>query len=241
MGRLDAIFFDIDDTLYSTSEFAKLARLNSIHAMIQHGLRVTSVDAFRELQEVIREFGSNYGDHYHKLLLRLPPESYEGLNPAILIAAGVGAYHRTKFESLRPYEDVLEVFAALKEKTSLRLGIISSGLTIKQADKLVRLGVLQYLDPQAIFITDQLGIGKPNPKLYKKVCQQLELSPEVCMIVGDNPLNDIDPANAIGMITVLNRRGGRHLDAESKTRPTHVISDLWDLLEVLRTSYGIAV
>src|SRR5262249_14986895 len=119
MDRLDAIFFDIDDTLYSTSEFAKLARLNSIHAMIQHGLRMTAVDAFRELQEVIREFGSNYGDHYQKLLLRLPPESYAGLNPAILIAAGVGAYHKTKFESLRPYDDVMEVFAALKEKTTL--------------------------------------------------------------------------------------------------------------------------
>jgi putative hydrolase of the HAD superfamily len=239
MERLDAIFFDIDDTLYSTSEFAKLARLNSIHAMIQQGLRMTSVDAFRELSEVIREFGSNYGDHYQKLLLRVPPETYAGLNPAILIAAGVGAYHKTKFESLRPYEDVMEVFACLKEKTDLRLGIISAGLTVKQADKLVRLGVLPYLDPKAIFITDQLGIGKQNPKLYKKVCQQLELSPGRCMYVGDNPPNDVDPANAAGMITVLNRRGGKHMDVEGKTKPAHVISDLWDLLEVLRTQYGI--
>jgi putative hydrolase of the HAD superfamily len=240
MERLDAIFFDIDDTLYSTSEFAKLARLNSIHAMIQHGLKMTSVDAFRELSEVIREFGSNYGDHYQKLLLRVPPEAYAGINPAILIAAGVGAYHKTKFESLRPYEDVLEVFAALKEKTDLRLGVISAGLTIKQADKLVRLGVLPYLDGTAIFITDQLGVGKPNPKLYKKVCQTLGLAPERCMYVGDNPPNDIDPANAAGLITVLNRRGGRHLEVEGKTRPAHVIHDLWELLEVLRSAYGIA-
>jgi putative hydrolase of the HAD superfamily len=240
MAQLDAIFFDIDDTLYSTSEFAKLARLNSIHAMIKHGLRMTPIEAFRELQEVIREFGSNYGDHYQKLLSRLPAETHAGVNPAILIAAAVGAYHQTKFESLHPFEDALEVLGELS-KTGLLLGVITAGLTVKQADKLVRLGVLPYIDPGAIFITDQFGIGKPNPKLYKKVCQQMGLVPERCMYVGDNPPNDIDPANAVGMVTVLSRRSGKYAEVEGRTQPAHTIRELSELPEILRTQYGVAV
>ena len=36
MSELKAIFFDIDDTLYSTSEFAATARRNAMEAMIEH-------------------------------------------------------------------------------------------------------------------------------------------------------------------------------------------------------------
>ena len=67
---LRAIFFDIDDTLYSTSEFAELARRNAIESMRAHGFRMATEDAMRELHEVIQEFSSNYEQHFDKLLLR---------------------------------------------------------------------------------------------------------------------------------------------------------------------------
>ena len=45
-------------------------------------------------------------------------------------------------------------------------GILTPGLQVKQAEKLVRLGVLPWLDPGAIFFSDQMGVSKPNPKIY---------------------------------------------------------------------------
>ena len=41
MPKLRAIFFDIDDTLYSTSEFSELARSASIDSMIEAGLNLS--------------------------------------------------------------------------------------------------------------------------------------------------------------------------------------------------------
>ena len=38
---LDAIFFDIDDTLFSTSVFADKARRAAVDAMVNTGLRTT--------------------------------------------------------------------------------------------------------------------------------------------------------------------------------------------------------
>jgi putative hydrolase of the HAD superfamily len=237
-GELKAIFFDIDDTLYSTSEFAKQARLNSVHAMIRAGLRVSVSQCFRELQEVVEEFGSNYDKHYDKLLLRLPPESWESTNKSIIIASAVVAYHQTKFEKLKPYDDVVEVFQIL-DRSNLILGIISAGLGIKQAEKLVRLELDQFIYDKAIFVTEELGINKPNPKLYKKACKKLLLNPMHCMYVGDNPKNDIDPANAIGMKTVLNHRSGKYFGTKGKTEPQYIIQDMWELLEILRDNFGI--
>jgi putative hydrolase of the HAD superfamily len=237
---LKAIFFDIDDTIYSTSEFAKMARLNSVYAMIEAGLQMSVTECFDELKEVIEEFGSNFGNHYDRLLLRLPKEKYEKVNPAVIVAAGVVAYHETKYVHLKPYEDVLEVLRLLS-KTDLVLGIITAGLMNKQAEKLVRLKILKYLTPSAIFITDQIGIGKPNVKLYKKACLSLKFKPEECMYVGDNPVTDIDPPSKLGMITALNRRGGKYIDVQGKAEPDYVIHDMWDLLAVLKRDFRVKV
>jgi putative hydrolase of the HAD superfamily len=237
---LKAIFFDIDDTLYSTSEFAKTARLNSVHAMIDAGLQMKVADCFRELKRIIQEFGPNFDHHYDKLLLSIPQEWYEGRNPAIIVAAAVVAYHETKVSQLKPYEDVIEVLQTLKE-TGVTLGVITDGLEIKQAEKLIRLKIQDYINPQSIFITGQIGIQKTDIKLYQRACESLKLPPTSCMHVGDNPINDIDPPNKIGMITVLNRRSGKYLGVTGETNPTHVTHDMWELLEILRRDYNVIV
>ena len=167
---LQAIFFDIDDTLFSTTGFAEKARRASIARMVEMGLRVPEEFAYRELLEVISEFSSNYGAHYNKLLSRMPREALAGTHPSLLVAGAVIAYHETKFRELSAYEDVTEALRLIHAKTDLRLGSISSGLRIKQAEKIVRTGVWRYVDPRGIFITDEVGIGKPNPKLYWRAC-----------------------------------------------------------------------
>ena len=236
---LRAIFFDIDDTLYSTSEFAELARQNALDAMIEQGLEMTREDLQVELEEVINEFSSNYEHHFDKLFLRIPRRLYKGKNPAVLIAAGVVAYHETKIRQLVPYEDAVEVIRLLSARTDLILGVITEGLGVKQAEKLLRMRLVSYLTPNAVFISHQLGISKPNPKLYQRACSDLNLRPTETMYVGDNPLHDVDPPNSIGMMTVRMRRGGKYQDLEGRTKPTLEVQNFWDLLDFLRAELGV--
>lgn len=238
--KLAAVLFDIDDTLFSTSEFAAVARRRAVEAMIRVGVRMTVDDLLRELQETIEEFSSNYEHHFDKLLSRIPSQVYAGINPAIIIAAGVVAYHDTKFSQLAPYNDVLEVLRILSTGTLVR-GIVTSGIMIKQAEKLLRLDLYRYLSPHALFISDQIGIAKPNPKLYLRACDDLRLPAQEVMYVGDNPLHDIDPANQVGMITVFNRRSGKYCNVVGKSRPNHEIQNFWDLLKILKSTYGVKV
>jgi putative hydrolase of the HAD superfamily len=235
---LDAIFFDIDDTLFSTTVFADKARRAAIDAMIRAGLRADRADAMRELDDVIAEFSSNYGGHFDKVLDRLGPESWDGHNRAVIVAAGVVAYHETKWRELKVYDDVYEVLKWLAT-TALVRGVVSAGITIKQAEKLVRLEILEFLTPSAIFFTDQVGFSKPNPKLYRRVLQRLKLQPARCLYVGDNPTHDIDPCNREGWSTVRIRRSGRHAAEEGDTAPTHEIRDFFELRRILQDTYGV--
>lgn len=236
---IDAIFFDIDDTLFSTSVFADKARRSAIDAMIRAGMRADRGAAMRELDEVIAEFSSNYGNHFDKVLDRLGPESFAGHNRSVIVAAGVVAYHTTKWRELKVYDDVYEVLQWLSS-TRLVRGIVSAGITIKQAEKLIRLELLEFLTPSAIFFTDQVGFSKPNPRLYRRVLQLTGLTAERCIYVGDNPTHDIDPCNQEGLITVRIRRSGRHAQEQGATQATHEIRDFFELRRLLQSDYGVA-
>ena len=231
-----AIFFDLDDTLYATSEFARQAYLNAVKAMIKVGVKLAPETLFVELMEVLKEFSSNYPYHFDKLLRRIPCQSYIGLNRGILIAAAVAAYHDTKYSLLKPYPDAVRILESLSGRKLIR-GIITAGLEVKQAEKLLRLNVYQYFNQDAIFISDQIGISKPNPKLYQYVCNFFQIKPETAIYIGDNPESDIDPANQIGMITIRVRRDGKYNHLEGKTKPRYEIGNFDELLPLLEQDY----
>ena len=72
-AAIDVVLFDLDDTLYSTTAFARKARRDAVAAMVREGLGVSEDDGFNELCEVVAEFTSNYDQHFGRLLDRLGP------------------------------------------------------------------------------------------------------------------------------------------------------------------------
>ena len=236
--EIDVVFFDVDDTLYSTTAFAEKARRNAVQAMIDAGLDIGIDEGVKELKEVVAEFSSNYSSHFGRLLDRLGPAARGGRNPAVLIAAGVVGYHSTKDE-LTVLPDVKEALDALRHM-GVRMGVISAGLQVKQAEKLVRLNLLEYFEPLSIFFTDQVGVGKPNPKLYTLACQQTRVDPARALYVGDRPTHDADPAHRAGMFTVhYTGAGGKYAAEEPREPLDHRIHVMTDLPEILRTAYRV--
>lgn len=240
MPALDAVFFDIDDTLFPTTAFAGRARRNAVRAMIEAGLDAPEDDVLKELEEVIAEFSSNYEHHFDKLLTRLGPHATANQSSALIVAAGVAAYHDTKIRTIAPFEDVLPLLADLKA-AGVVVGIITHGLSVKQAEKLWRLGVARHLNPMAVFISDQVGISKPNPKLYTHALRALKLDPRRAMYVGDNPEHDIAPPLSLGMPAVWSSRAARRKPADYGIEPTHVIANFSELRELLREQYDVPV
>jgi len=237
---LRAVLFDIDDTLFSTTQFAGLARRNAVRAMVQTGLDLPEDVVLKELEEVLAEFSSNYDHHFDQLLRRLRPKALESVNPALIVAAGVAAYHDTKFRELKPFEDVIPLLSALRS-AGVITGIITHGWTIKQAEKIVRLGLVPHLEKRAVFISDQLGISKPNPKIYALALRDLGLLAPEAMYVGDSLSHDVTPPKSLGMKAVWARRASRFKPGPGDAKPDHVVDDFVTLRSILRAEYGLKV
>jgi putative hydrolase of the HAD superfamily len=238
MPELRAVFFDIDDTLYSTTEFTKKARLKAIDEMIRLGLAVDRETCYDMLEEIIQEFTSNDTHHFNKLMHRLPDEAKVNINELMTIAAGISGYHNTKFTNLKPFPDVIEYLPQIAH-LPVKLGVISSGVGIKQAEKLVRLELEQHFDPAIILITDEIGIGKRNQELFLKACDRAEAEPGEAMNVGDNPSTDIDVAHEAGLITVLREGAGKHANDPAQHEPDYRIRDFGELYKILKADYQL--
>ena len=224
---LRAIFFDIDDTLYDSTTLARMARLNSIRAMIDAGLEERDEERlYSLLQKIISRFGSNYPRHYDELLKELGMK----WNPKI-VAAGVVAYEHTKFGYLKPFPGVVPMLIALKRH--YRLGVISNGLAVKQWEKLINLGIHHFFD--VVVTSEEVGCEKPEARIFNLAMQRLGVSAEECIMVGDRIATDILGAKAAGMRTVWVRKG-KHSKLEPRSKeekPDAVIGDIVELLDVL--------
>ena len=225
---LRAIFFDIDDTLYDSTTLARMARMNSICAMIDAGLKERDeAKLYSLLQNIIKKFGSNYPKHYDELLKEL------GMpwNPKI-IAAGVVAYEHTKFGYLKPFPGVVPTLIELKQR--FKLGVISNGLAVKQWEKLINLSLHHFFD--VVVTSEEVGYEKPDRRIFEAAVEKLGVAGEECVMVGDRLDTDIRGGNLAGMRTVWVRRG-KHASAEpasEEEKPDAVIGEIVELPSVLQ-------
>ncbi len=236
---LRALFFDVDDTLFRTTDFAQEARRQAVEAMCARGLRTPPDEVLEVLAQVVAEFGSNDDHHFDRVLVRLGPEATRGTNLDLLVVAGVIAYHETKWRRLRidpAARDLLRDLAG----TDLRLGIVSAGLARKQMEKILRLGLDEFVDPALVFVTDRVGIAKSNPLLYRRAAEAAGARPAEAMHVGDHPEHDVTSAGAAGLRTVWHR-AGRHAENVPSRVPDHEIAAFPELRTILREHYGIPV
>jgi FMN phosphatase YigB (HAD superfamily) len=133
----------------------------------------------------------------------------------------------------RAYGDTLTTLRALVER-GYRLGLISNTpwgtpdyLWEQQAEKFGLAGLLQV----RLFSSD-VGVRKPDPRIFLEALRRLGVPPERALFVGDAPVEDIGGAAGVGMRTALVVRGGRFPDA-CRHPPDLRVSGLQELLDHL--------
>jgi putative hydrolase of the HAD superfamily len=215
------ILFDIDDTLFPSTEFASLARKNALNAMISMGLECDYETLDSKLKTIIERRGSNYQHHFDDLCKGLKIRE-----PGRYIAAAVAAYHDTK-TAIAPFPQVPLTLLRLKAG-GYNLYVATQGNSIKQWDKLIRLRIALYFD--GVFVSEELGEDK-GPAFYKTILKTLNAKPSDCLMVGDREDFDVLPAKEVGIRTarVLS---GRHAHVPSNADFT--IRDIRGLPAILQ-------
>jgi putative hydrolase of the HAD superfamily len=190
-----AVFFDIDDTLLDTSNFAELARRAAIATMVENGLPLKKNEAYDLLKEIVSQKGSNYDKHFNILTKTVCGEENN-----LLIALGMITYHNVKFALLRPLPKTTDILIYLKSK-GYRLGVISNGLTIKQWEKLIRLNLHHFFDE--IITSEEVGFEKPDKRIFEEAVDKMNCKAENSIMVGDKYEIDIVGAIDAGMSAIL--------------------------------------
>lgn len=223
-----AVFFDIDDTLYDTSGFAKLARKAAINVMIDAGLPLSSDEAYRLLREIIKEKGSNYDKHFNVLTKQV-----FGEEKPLLIALGMITYHNVKFALLRLFPETIPTLIYLKSQ-SYHLGVISNGITIKQWEKLIRLGLHHFFDE--VITSEEVGVEKPDERIFQQALNRMGCKAENSIMIGNKFSEDITGAINCGMDAILvnsKLTSEDKLFLEKNNIKLKVLPNLQDIKEIL--------
>jgi HAD superfamily hydrolase (TIGR01509 family) len=116
------------------------------------------------------------------------------------------AFIDAEHEIWRPAHSVLASARALLE--SLRSRGVKTGLVANSwpdPGRVLRkdaeaFGLAERLD--VLVFSEEVGLRKPDPKIFLHACRQLEVEAAATMYVGDNLVSDVQGAADVGMTTV---------------------------------------
>jgi HAD superfamily hydrolase (TIGR01509 family) len=218
-----AIFFDLDYTLYDQWQHVAGALAQVAAAVAQE-----SPGGGRALADsLVKAWGTLGPDHEHLFDRWLEGH---GLLSRERVEKCVRVFHAYRPAELVPYLGVEEVLQALKSRQ--RLGIITDGEPHMQRAKVTALGLAACFD--VIVYAGELSRAKPDPEVFQRALQALEVRPEASVFVGDHPVRDILGARRVGMRALRVLTGEfRQLPDDPRWGPEHRLESLRDLPAVL--------
>lgn len=137
--------------------------------------------------------------------------------------------YEKKQQAISMTEDMERLLEALSGKTTL--GIITNGPSGHQRDKIRALAVERWIPMERIWISGDLGVGKPEKGIFTAAQTKLGLKPEEICYVGDSYGHDMVGAGSVGWKTVwFNHRERR---AAGELRPDYEVRTEAELIGLL--------
>jgi putative hydrolase of the HAD superfamily len=193
---LQAVVFDLDDTLYPEEDYV----LSGFRAVADWGeahLEIPAQQGYLELETMFRS--GVRGDTFDRWLAGHGVDS-DGARGELV-------------RTYREHEPRIEPFAEarpLLERLGRRhkLALLSDGHAGAQNAKLDALGLRDAF--AAVVLTDELegDAWKPSPRGFEVLLEQLGVSPGDAAYVSDNPAKDFVAAREAGLRSVRVRREG---------------------------------
>lgn len=110
-----------------------------------------------------------------------------------------------------------------------KLGIITNGYSESQRKRLAACGIDGLF--QAMIISDEVGLRKPDVRMFEMALEQLEVRAEEALFVGDSLEDDWAGARNAGIPFCYYNR--KNIPLGEHVRPDHVIGSLAQLKEII--------
>jgi len=232
---LEAVTFDFWGTLFQWSEENAKVRRAGVRAFVARhraALEPEAVDA-AFAADISAQDAAWRGESRHfgpegviehllaELRLELPPPERAELQALI--------EDPMPDRPLEPVPGAAAAVARLRAR-GLRLGIVcDSGMMVGRVlrDRLRRSGLAAHFEPGAMAFSDEVGVTKPRPEIFRHALDALGAAPAAAAHVGDLRFTDMAGARALGMRAVRFR--GFNDDAGEGPEGDAVIDDYAEL------------
>lgn len=106
--------------------------------------------------------------------------------------------------------------------------MITNGIAVVQRGRINGTNTQGYFDN--LFISEEMGVHKPNKDYFDMVLSELKMSPDECLVIGDSENSDIQGAINAGIDSVYISFTGLKSD-----KATYSVSSYEELYELLKT------
>lgn len=229
---MDAVLFDVDDTLYDQREpFARAFR--------QLFGETYEIDMER-LFALSRKYSDEAFEHSQSRQMTMDEMYIYRISKALKeFDIQISDEDALKFQEFYAgYQKQISVSDVIKEmltfcRDRVPIGVITNGPSGHQWEKIETLGLGEWFLDERIFVSGDVGTAKPDAKIFWYACDKLKLQDAEAWYVGDSYRNDVEGAKSAGLHSIwINRRN--HPYPVSEVRPDYCVGSEEELYRLLQ-------
>ena len=192
-----AVLWDLDDTLHSRAEAARKMFPGMFRECLYEGRSDAFIDEAADFMMTQRwRHSVTHEGAFRALLARYPSDK-----PYVQQECRDYYYAHIR-DYVAPFPETVEIIQKLRAR-GIKQAIVTNitpDLLDHQKKKVEALGIAPYFD--AIVYSAEVGIRKPDRRIFDHAAALLGVANEDCLFVGDDPDTDIVGALAAGMVAV---------------------------------------
>lgn len=193
-----AVIFDLDDTLYDYS-FLHMKALKALedYTCVHYGVTAAQFQsAFSTARAETKKTLNNTGASHNRMLYCQKTLENLGLSPADGALEMYETYWTYILEHMILREGAAELLEICGDR-GIKIGVCSDLTAHIQHRKLRALGIASQID--ALVTSEEVGVEKPDPRMFALILKKLRCGPEQALFVGDSLMRDIQGAEKAGL------------------------------------------
>ena len=143
--------------------------------------------------------------------------------------------YKLQTEQVRLADTVADTLKRLRAR-EFKIGLVTNtGLWTISVPRI--LGIEAFFD--SMVFSFEVGVLKPDPRIYLAACERLEVRPFECIFTGDGNDRELDGARKLGMVTIKIGPGRdeqlRHEQSEAHDYRIEKLSEIENILDELQS------
>lgn len=207
---IEAVLFDVDDTLYEPMEPFKRAFAAAFPDAAGSG-RIPIAELYaasrRHAEVSFKRLQAGDITFLEHNIYRITKACADfGLNISREEAVFFQERYQEEQENIVLFPEMAELFEKLSER-NLLLGVLTNGPAEHQWKKINKLGLAKWIPEENMFVSEEIGRSKPDIEAFRYIESKLGLDGSKTVFIGDSFENDVIGAKNAGWKAIwLNHR-----------------------------------